>query len=165
MFYVLPEAPGEAGSWRRRAWGLIHPGSSWTDFAFSLLLHADEVTMKEMGEKSQQLRAGEVLIIVVVLFMWAGQLLFPLHMRNCLWALHGQTLGTPTWSGPAPARQSQGCSFSALPHSLGLVVGSAAGTCDGMCFPQCFRHGMCCPPCQPMCPPLPHCRITRVWHG
>ncbi|XP_062818653.1 fibronectin type III domain-containing protein 5 [Anolis sagrei] len=32
----------------------------------------DEVTMKEMGEKNQQLRAGEVLIIVVVLFMWAG---------------------------------------------------------------------------------------------
>ncbi|XP_020656204.3 fibronectin type III domain-containing protein 5 isoform X1 [Pogona vitticeps] len=32
----------------------------------------DEVTMKEMAEKNQQLRAGEVLIIVVVLFMWAG---------------------------------------------------------------------------------------------
>uniref|UniRef100_F6SL20 Fibronectin type III domain containing 5 n=1 Tax=Monodelphis domestica TaxID=13616 RepID=F6SL20_MONDO len=32
----------------------------------------DEVTMKEMGMKSQQLRTGEVLIIVVVLFMWAG---------------------------------------------------------------------------------------------
>ncbi|XP_075764761.1 fibronectin type III domain-containing protein 5 isoform X3 [Pelodiscus sinensis] len=31
----------------------------------------DEVTMKEMG-KNQQLRAGEILIIVVVLFMWAG---------------------------------------------------------------------------------------------
>ncbi|KAM9034652.1 fibronectin type III domain-containing protein 5-like [Sarcophilus harrisii] len=31
----------------------------------------DEVTMKEMGMKSQQLRTGEVLIIVVVLFMWA----------------------------------------------------------------------------------------------
>uniref|UniRef100_A0ACB8FQQ5 Fibronectin type III domain-containing protein 5 n=1 Tax=Sphaerodactylus townsendi TaxID=933632 RepID=A0ACB8FQQ5_9SAUR len=31
----------------------------------------DEVTMKEMGEKNQQLRAGEILIIVVVLFMWA----------------------------------------------------------------------------------------------
>ncbi|XP_025781910.1 fibronectin type III domain-containing protein 5 [Puma concolor] len=31
----------------------------------------DEVTMKEMG-RSQQLRTGEVLIIVVVLFMWAG---------------------------------------------------------------------------------------------
>ncbi|XP_047583775.1 fibronectin type III domain-containing protein 5 isoform X1 [Lutra lutra] len=31
----------------------------------------DEVTMKEMGS-SQQLRTGEVLIIVVVLFMWAG---------------------------------------------------------------------------------------------
>ncbi|KAM7138569.1 LOW QUALITY PROTEIN: fibronectin type III domain-containing protein 5 [Macrochelys suwanniensis] len=30
-----------------------------------------EVTMKEMG-KNQQLRAGEILIIVVVLFMWAG---------------------------------------------------------------------------------------------
>uniref|UniRef100_A0A8D2MYR9 Fibronectin type-III domain-containing protein n=1 Tax=Zonotrichia albicollis TaxID=44394 RepID=A0A8D2MYR9_ZONAL len=33
----------------------------------------DEVTMKEMAKKNQQLRAGEVLIIVVVLFMWAGQ--------------------------------------------------------------------------------------------
>ncbi|XP_019658004.1 fibronectin type III domain-containing protein 5 isoform X3 [Ailuropoda melanoleuca] len=31
----------------------------------------DEVTMKEMG-RSQQLRTGEVLIVVVVLFMWAG---------------------------------------------------------------------------------------------
>ncbi|KAB1268425.1 Fibronectin type III domain-containing protein 5 [Camelus dromedarius] len=30
-----------------------------------------EVTMKEMG-RNQQLRTGEVLIIVVVLFMWAG---------------------------------------------------------------------------------------------
>lgn len=28
--------------------------------------------MKEMG-RSQQLRTGEVLIIVVVLFMWAGE--------------------------------------------------------------------------------------------
>ncbi|EFB27362.1 hypothetical protein PANDA_010839, partial [Ailuropoda melanoleuca] len=34
-------------------------------------LPADEVTMKEMG-RSQQLRTGEVLIVVVVLFMWAG---------------------------------------------------------------------------------------------
>uniref|UniRef100_A0A8V0Z9Y1 Fibronectin type III domain containing 5 n=1 Tax=Gallus gallus TaxID=9031 RepID=A0A8V0Z9Y1_CHICK len=32
----------------------------------------DEVTMKEMAKKNQQLRAGEILIIVVVLFMWAG---------------------------------------------------------------------------------------------
>ncbi|XP_016073364.1 PREDICTED: fibronectin type III domain-containing protein 5 isoform X1 [Miniopterus natalensis] len=31
----------------------------------------DEVTMKEMG-RNQQLQTGEVLIIVVVLFMWAG---------------------------------------------------------------------------------------------
>ncbi|XP_051494041.1 fibronectin type III domain-containing protein 5 isoform X3 [Apus apus] len=31
----------------------------------------DEVTMKEMAMKTQQLRAGEILIIVVVLFMWA----------------------------------------------------------------------------------------------
>ncbi|NXH14309.1 FNDC5 protein, partial [Bucco capensis] len=31
-----------------------------------------EVTMKEMEKTSQQLRAGEILIIVVVLFMWAG---------------------------------------------------------------------------------------------
>nr|XP_036866321.1 fibronectin type III domain-containing protein 5 isoform X3 [Manis javanica] len=31
----------------------------------------DEVTMKEMG-RNQQLRTGEVLIIIVVLFMWAG---------------------------------------------------------------------------------------------
>ncbi|XP_075294029.1 fibronectin type III domain-containing protein 5 [Opisthocomus hoazin] len=32
----------------------------------------DEVTMQEMAKKNQQLRAGEILIIVVVLFMWAG---------------------------------------------------------------------------------------------
>lgn len=30
--------------------------------------------MKEMG-RSQQLRTGEVLIVVVVLFMWAGECL------------------------------------------------------------------------------------------
>lgn len=36
------------------------------------LSSADEVTMKEMG-RNQQLRTGEVLIIVVVLFMWAGE--------------------------------------------------------------------------------------------
>lgn len=35
-------------------------------------LPTDEVTMKEMG-RNQQLRTGEVLIIVVVLFMWAGE--------------------------------------------------------------------------------------------
>lgn len=29
--------------------------------------------MKEMAKQNQQLRAGEILIIVVVLFMWAGQ--------------------------------------------------------------------------------------------
>lgn len=38
----------------------------------SLSLPTDEVTMKEMG-RNQQLRTGEVLIIVVVLFMWAGE--------------------------------------------------------------------------------------------
>ncbi|NXO18823.1 FNDC5 protein, partial [Oriolus oriolus] len=38
----------------------------------SLSPRADEVTMKEMAKKNQQLRAGEILIIVVVLFMWAG---------------------------------------------------------------------------------------------
>jgi hypothetical protein len=36
------------------------------------LFPTDEVTMKEMG-RNQQLRTGEVLIIVVVLFMWAGE--------------------------------------------------------------------------------------------
>lgn len=38
----------------------------------SVSLPADEVTMKEMG-RNQQLRTGEVLIIIVVLFMWAGE--------------------------------------------------------------------------------------------
>ncbi|NXO21262.1 FNDC5 protein, partial [Cisticola juncidis] len=38
----------------------------------SLCPRADEVTMKEMDKQNQQLRAGEILIIVVVLFMWAG---------------------------------------------------------------------------------------------
>ncbi|POI27148.1 hypothetical protein CIB84_009102 [Bambusicola thoracicus] len=42
-------------------------------FIICLSLCADEVTMKEMAKKNQQLRAGEILIIVVVLFMWAGQ--------------------------------------------------------------------------------------------
>ncbi|TKC40176.1 hypothetical protein EI555_008322, partial [Monodon monoceros] len=44
------------------------PRESWS---YSVSLHTDEVTMKEMG-RNQQLRTGEVLIIVVVLFMWAG---------------------------------------------------------------------------------------------
>lgn len=42
-------------------------------FTISLSPCADEVTMKEMAKQNQQLRAGEILIIVVVLFMWAGQ--------------------------------------------------------------------------------------------
>ena len=33
---------------------------------------ADEVTMEEVGQ-SAQLRAGELIIIVVVLIMWAGE--------------------------------------------------------------------------------------------
>ncbi|XP_015204132.1 fibronectin type III domain-containing protein 5 isoform X2 [Lepisosteus oculatus] len=32
----------------------------------------DDVTMKEVGKQSTQLRAGELIIIVVVLVMWAG---------------------------------------------------------------------------------------------
>ncbi|OXB77788.1 UNVERIFIED_CONTAM: hypothetical protein H355_000543 [Colinus virginianus] len=49
------------------------PGlSQHVGFIISLSLCADEVTMKEMAKKNQQLRAGEILIIVVVLFMWAG---------------------------------------------------------------------------------------------
>ncbi|MBN3305203.1 FNDC5 protein, partial [Amia calva] len=32
----------------------------------------DEVTMQEMGKPTTQLRAGELIIIVVVLIMWAG---------------------------------------------------------------------------------------------
>lgn len=35
--------------------------------------------MKEMAKKNQQLRAGEILIIVVVLFMWAGQFNLPVE--------------------------------------------------------------------------------------
>ena len=35
---------------------------------------ADEVTMEEVGQ-STQLRAGELIIIVVVLIMWAGETL------------------------------------------------------------------------------------------
>jgi len=33
----------------------------------------DEVTMEEVGQNAQ-LRAGEIIIIVVVLIMWAGEL-------------------------------------------------------------------------------------------
>lgn len=40
------------------------------------MLHADEVTMEEVGQ-STQLRAGELIIIVVVLVMWAGKELCP----------------------------------------------------------------------------------------
>ncbi|KAK2518626.1 Fndc5 [Columba guinea] len=42
------------------------------EFKASLVRLMDEVTMKEMAKQNQQLRAGEILIIVVVLFMWAG---------------------------------------------------------------------------------------------
>ncbi|XP_019478255.1 fibronectin type III domain-containing protein 5 isoform X2 [Meleagris gallopavo] len=44
----------------------------------------DEVTMKEMAKKNQQLRAGEILIIVVVLFMWAGQFHLSVQARRSL---------------------------------------------------------------------------------
>lgn len=40
--------------------------------------------MKEMAKKNQQLRAGEILIIVVVLFMWAGQFLLSVRARRSL---------------------------------------------------------------------------------
>lgn len=36
------------------------------------MLCPDEVTMEEVGQSSQ-LRAGELIIIVVVLVMWAGE--------------------------------------------------------------------------------------------
>lgn len=50
-------------------------------------LSSDEVTMKEMG-RNQQLRTGEVLIIVVVLFMWAGE--FPILLSAVsLWEVGG----------------------------------------------------------------------------
>lgn len=43
--------------------------------------------MKEMG-RNQQLRTGEVLIIVVVLFMWAGE--FPILLSAVsLWEVRG----------------------------------------------------------------------------
>lgn len=35
-------------------------------------IHTDEVTMEEVGQAAQ-LRAGELIIIVVVLVMWAGK--------------------------------------------------------------------------------------------
>lgn len=38
----------------------------------SALTSPDEVTMEEVGQSSQ-LRAGELIIIVVVLIMWAGE--------------------------------------------------------------------------------------------
>lgn len=37
-----------------------------------VLTSPDEVTMEEVGQSSQ-LRAGELIIIVVVLIMWAGE--------------------------------------------------------------------------------------------
>lgn len=37
-----------------------------------ILTPADEVTMEEVGQTAQ-LRAGELIIIVVVLIMWAGE--------------------------------------------------------------------------------------------
>ncbi|KAJ7304437.1 hypothetical protein JRQ81_011997 [Phrynocephalus forsythii] len=48
------------------------PAKCSSSLWLSLPLRADEVTVKEMAEKNQELRAGEILIIVVVLFMWAG---------------------------------------------------------------------------------------------
>lgn len=37
-----------------------------------VLTSSDEVTMEEVGQTTQ-LRAGELIIIVVVLIMWAGE--------------------------------------------------------------------------------------------
>lgn len=49
--------------------------------------------MKEMG-RSQQLRTGEVLIIVVVLFMWAGECLQVLpHLASG----EGRPLSSQEW--------------------------------------------------------------------
>lgn len=43
--------------------------SEWIVFVW---IHTDEVTMEEVGQAAQ-LRAGELIIIVVVLVMWAGK--------------------------------------------------------------------------------------------
>ena len=51
--------------------------------------------MKEMG-RNQQLQTGEVLIIVVVLFMWAGE--SGLRARLHLTSGQGRTLTTPLLS-------------------------------------------------------------------
>uniref|UniRef100_A0A8D3BG77 Fibronectin type III domain containing 5a n=1 Tax=Scophthalmus maximus TaxID=52904 RepID=A0A8D3BG77_SCOMX len=61
----------------RRAHAAIHPGTSRCAFRTPKEAETqaskskDEVTMEEVGQ-STQLRAGELIIIVVVLIMWAG---------------------------------------------------------------------------------------------
>lgn len=42
------------------------------EWAVIVWIHTDEVTMEEVGQAAQ-LRAGELIIIVVVLVMWAGK--------------------------------------------------------------------------------------------
>lgn len=46
-------------------------------------MHTDEVTMEEVGQAAQ-LRAGELIIIVVVLVMWAGKNMSSLLVRIIL---------------------------------------------------------------------------------
>lgn len=66
--------------------------------------------MKEMAKKNQQLRAGEILIIVVVLFMWAGQFLLSVQARRslpCVCPPAHQELKSGEsvlWAGTAPRR-------------------------------------------------------------
>lgn len=76
---------------------LQHPRSLFVDSpcASVCFLSLDEVTMEEVGQAAQ-LRAGELIIIVVVLVMWAGNIplqFFPLSQQKAsdLVIVKGQT--------------------------------------------------------------------------
>uniref|UniRef100_A0A3Q1MMB3 Fibronectin type III domain containing 5 n=1 Tax=Bos taurus TaxID=9913 RepID=A0A3Q1MMB3_BOVIN len=101
----------------------------------------DEVTMKEMG-RNQQLRTGEVLIIVVVLFMWAersatagtkkSQVLVSSPSSAASMTSSRTTNPTTTRKKPRvrqkPAHQStKAGGFSVAREAVGLPAGQSPG--------------------------------------
>lgn len=96
--FILLSFPAEAqsdGNFTSSLWDNESQCPQWrfVDSVCVCVLSPDEVTMEEVGQAAQ-LRAGELIIIVVVLIMWAGNI--PLQQRTfitadiigirCLWA-------------------------------------------------------------------------------
>lgn len=76
--------------------------------------------MKEMG-RNQQLRTGEVLIIVVVLFMWAGESGLPARLHLPL----GN--GRPNQTPRLPERKERGLARAKRPEVSKSCLGQLWG--------------------------------------